>query len=79
MKVYAEVGIGNGTLFSTEFEEGENEYRLPKFVKPLNISGYYIRIWILKRVYVFSTNHGFEITQKDKTKFKFLFGISGTN
>lgn len=79
MKVYAEAGIGNETFFSTEYEEGENEYRVQKFIKPAHVSSYYIRIWIFKTVYVLSTNDGFEITKKSKRKFKFLFGISGTD
>ena len=79
MKIYAEAGIGNETFFSTEYEEGENEYRVPKFEKPKHVFGYYIRIWILKTVYVLSTNDGFEITRKSKNRFKFLFGISGTD
>lgn len=36
-KVFAEMGFGNGTFLSTEFEEVENEYRIPKFVWPTKI------------------------------------------
>ncbi len=76
-KVYAEIGIGNGTFFSTEIEEGESEYRIPKFLKPPKVNGYYLRFWIFKKVFILSTNDGFEITNKDRNKLKILFGISG--
>ncbi len=78
-KVFAEVGFGNDTFFSTEIENGNKEYRIPEFVKPKFIKGYYFRFWIFKRVFILSTNLGFEITKKDRNKLKILFGISGTN
>lgn len=31
-KVFAEIGFGNDTFLSTEFEEENSEYRVPKFV-----------------------------------------------
>lgn len=76
-KVYAEVGIGNGTLFSSEFEEGETEYRVPKFVRPQKVDGYYVRLWVLKTMIVVSTNEGIKVKKKNRNCFKFLFGISG--
>lgn len=76
-KVFAEIGFGNDTFLSTEIEEENNEYRIPKFVKPEKINGYYFRFWIFKKVFIFSTNHGFKIITKDKNKLKILFGISG--
>ncbi len=36
-KVFAEVGIGNETFLSTEYEEGELEYRVPMFAVPATI------------------------------------------
>ena len=76
-KVFAEIGFGNDTFFSTEFEENESEYRVPKFVLPKIIKSFYFRFWINKTVYVLSTNHGFEIKKKDRSKIKILFGIGG--
>lgn len=76
-KVFAEIGFGNDTFLSTEFEEGENEYRVPKFVLPRKIDGFYFRLWLFKSVFILSTNHGFETKKKDKNKLKLLFGISG--
>ena len=76
-KVYAEIGFGNDAFLSTEIEEGNSECRIPKFVKPRKIEGYYFRLWIFKKVFVFSTNNGFKMIAKDRNKFKILFGVSG--
>ena len=76
-KYFAEVGFGNDTFLSTEIEEGDKEYRIPKFIKPHKINGYYLRFWIFKKVFIFSTNHGFEINKKDRNNLKILFGVSG--
>ena len=76
-KVYAEIGFGNETFFSTEIEEGDSEFRIPKLIIPKHITGYYLRFWIFKTVFIFSTNNGFKITKKDRNKIKILFGISG--
>lgn len=78
-KVFIEIGIGNPTFISTEIEEGNKEYRTPKFILPKKIKGLYFRLWICKTVYILSSNNGFKITNKDKNKFKLLFGISGEN
>ncbi|MBI2052384.1 MAG: DUF3977 family protein [Candidatus Sungbacteria bacterium] len=81
-KVFAEIGFGNDTFLSTEFEfekENNNEYRIPKFIKPQKVTGYYFRFWIFKRVFILSTNHGLETVKKNKNKVKILFGVSGTS
>ena len=79
MKVFAEIGLGNGTFLSTEFEEGNSEYRVPKFIVPSKIHGYYFRIWVFKNVFILSTNNGFETKRKDRNRLKLLFCISGEN
>lgn len=76
-KVYAEIGFGNGTFLSTEYEEGENEYRVPKFILPGKILECYVRYWVGKNVYIFSTKQSFKVIKKDRKKFKILFGIGG--
>ena len=76
-KVFTEIGFGNDTFFSTEIEDGNSEYRIPKFIKPQKISGYYFRFWIFKKVFIFSSDNGFRIAKKDKNKFKIPFGING--
>jgi hypothetical protein len=78
-KVFAEIGFGNDTLLSTEIESGDTEYRIPKFIKPKSISGYYVRVWILKTMLVLSTDGGFRMRQRNRNKLKILFGISGHN
>lgn len=39
-KVFAEIGFGNDSFLSTEFEDGEEEYRVPKFIKSKMIYGH---------------------------------------
>lgn len=78
-KVFAEIGFGNDTFLSTEFEEGDTEYRVPKFVLPNKINGFYLRVWLFKYVFILSSNHGFEMKKKDRNKLKILFGIDGEN
>ncbi|WKZ27248.1 MAG: DUF3977 family protein [Candidatus Paceibacterota bacterium] len=75
--LFAEMGIGNGSFFSTEIEEGLNERRVSQFLLPKKISDYYMRIWIWKRVLVISTKDGIKIKAKDIKRFKFLLGIGG--
>ena len=43
MKIFAEIGIGNETFLSTEFEEVDKEYRVPGFIIPKKINGFYFR------------------------------------
>ena len=76
-KVFTEIGIGNKTFLSTEIEEGAEEYRISNFILPKKIKSLYFRLWIFKKVFILSTNHGFEIRNKDRNKIKIIFGISG--
>ena len=76
-KVFTEIGFGNDTFFSTEFEEGKNEYRIPKFIIPNKIEGVYLRFWVFKTMYLLSTDGGFEARKRERNNFKILFGISG--
>lgn len=78
-KVFAEMGIGNGSFFSTEIEEGESECRVPRFVWPEKIVGVYVRIWVGRRVFILSTKEGFVFQKKNRNNFKILLGVSGEN
>lgn len=78
-KVFAEMGIGNESFFSTEFEEEESEYRVPKFIVPEKIRDFYVRFWIGKIVVILSMRDGFKTKKKDLSKRKILFGIGGEN
>ena len=78
-KIFAEVGFGNDTFLSTEIENDDTEYRIPKFIKPKIVEGYYFRIWLFKWVFILSTNSGLKIEKKNKNRIKILFGISGND
>ena len=77
LKIFAEFGIGNSTIFSTEIEKGNLEHRVKGFIIPPKIQGFYIRIWLGKRVYAISTNRFFNTQYKGKNRFKLIFGIEG--
>lgn len=76
-KVFAEMGIGNETFFSTEYEEGEREYRVPTFAVPAKIQEFYVRIWVGANVIVLSTKDGIKRRRKNRKEFKVLLGIGG--
>lgn len=48
-KVFTEIGFGNDTFLSTEIEEGESERRIPSFILPKKIAGFYLRFGYLKK------------------------------
>ncbi len=76
-KVFAEMGIGNGSFLSTEVEEGETEYRVPRFIVPEKILWLYARVWIGRRVFILSTREGFVLQEKNRNNFKVLLGVGG--
>ena len=76
-KVFVELGFGNDSFISTEIEDGTEEYRVARLVMPKKLKSLYFRLWVFKKVFILSTNHGFEVTNKDRNKLKILFGISG--
>ncbi len=78
LKIFSEAGIGNSTFLSTEIEKKELEHRVKGFIIPPKIEGFYIRVWLGKRVYALSSNRFFNTTKKKKIKFKLIFGIEGS-
>jgi hypothetical protein len=78
IKIFAEIGYGNGHICSTEIEKGKLEHRVKGFITPPHLRGVYIRVWISKRVYAISTNRFFNTAKKDKNRFKLIFGIEGS-
>tara|TARA_Y100000310_G_C20590602_1_gene767792 strand:+ start:1069 stop:1314 length:246 start_codon:yes stop_codon:yes gene_type:complete len=78
-EIFAEMGLGNANILSTEIEDGDKEYRVKGFVAPKKIRGIYIRIWLFKKVFILSSLNGFELIRKRKNKFKIIFGIRGTD
>jgi hypothetical protein len=77
LKIFAELGYGNPSFFSTEIEKGKQEKRVSRFVLPSKIEGIYFRFWVGKRVLVLSTKNGFSLNKKGRVKLKILFGIEG--
>lgn len=78
-KIYAEIGFGNESFYQRRLRGGTGEYRIPIFIRPSKIKGLYFRFWIFKKVFILSTNHGFEIVSKNRNRLKILFGIAGEN
>ena len=76
-KVFTEIGFGNPTFLSTEFEQGDKEYRVPRFILPGKIKSVYFRLWLFKSVFILDSQDGFFRQEKDKNKFKILFGVKG--
>jgi hypothetical protein len=74
--VFTEIGFGNKTIFSTEFERRKVEYRNPRLILPKLIKGIYVRMRFFGKEYILSTYDGFKI-KKDKKGFKFLIGLEG--
>ena len=77
LKIFAELGYGNPSFFSTEIEKAEQEKRVSRFVIPPKIEGVYFRFWVGKRVLVLATKNGFSWKKKDRVKLKILFGLEG--
>ncbi len=77
-KVYSEIGFGNESFLSTEFEEGKKEYRVNKFIFPIILKEVYIRLWIFNFTLSISFFEGISFKKKDRFKFKFLLGFGGT-
>ena len=65
-KIYAEIGFGNDTFISTEIEKNDKEYRVAKFLKPQKIEEVYFRLWLFKKVFVFSLPKGISLKKKKK-------------
>ena len=76
-KVYSEIGLGNPSFLSTELEDGNKESRVSKFILPKKIEGVYLRFWIFKKVFIISSKNGIVLQNRDKNKFKILFGVQG--
>lgn len=73
---YFEIGIGNKWLVRTEIELTDDyEFEEKGLLGGLYYISSYFRIWIGKRVYIFDTKEGFKIKNKNKRKFKIIFGV----
>lgn len=73
---YIELGIGNKYLLRTEVElDNDYEFEVKGILGGIRFKSLYFRIWIGKRVYIFDIEEGFKIKNKNKNKFKMIFGI----
>ncbi len=77
-KAFTEIGWGNPSFISTEIEyPNGSEIRQRGFVKFKKMNALYARCWIGKKVFVIDSEQGFNIRQKNRRTFKFVFGVSG--
>ena len=75
MKLYTEVGIGNETFLSTEYEdESGDEYRRNGF-RFASVQSIYLRVWIAHRVIIVDSKEGIKVKTRSRAAFKLLFGI----
>ena len=75
MKLYTEVGIGNETFLSTEYEdESGDEYRRNGF-RFASVQSIYLRVWIAHRVIIVDSKEGIKVKTRNRAAFKLLFGI----
>ncbi|MGE6256988.1 DUF3977 family protein [Heyndrickxia sporothermodurans] len=73
---FIEFGIGNTWLVRTETElEDGTEYEEKGIVGPIKFHSVYFRVWVGRRVYIFSFKDGFKKGTKPRKEFKLIFGI----
>ena len=78
MKKYIEIGFGNTWFIRTEIEDDNgNETEHGGIGHLTKVDGVYLRVWVRQTVYIWSSNEGFKKMRKNRTTFKFLFGIAG--
>lgn len=73
---FIEIGIGNKWFIRTEIELSDGkEFEVKGVVRPISFQSAYIRIWILKTVFILDMKQGFKKVKKNRTTFKLIFGI----
>jgi len=73
---YIEVGLGNTWFIRTETELADGtEYEERGVKGPIKFQSCYIRIWIGKTVFILDSKEGFKRAGKNRSDFKFIFGI----
>lgn len=76
VKIFTEFGIGNASFINTEVEIGDRERRVRGCIR-MRLRAVYGRVWIGQKVYLVSTNKGFQIIQKNRKTFKLILGFEG--
>jgi hypothetical protein len=72
--LYSEIGIGNGSLVSTEIERKKDEVRVNGWMMGV-FRSIYLRLWLGKTVIVIDSVDGLKVTKKSRRKVKILLGI----
>lgn len=72
--IYAEFGIGNAQIASTEVESEKGEVRLNGWhvATPISV---YIRIWVGHLVVILDSREGLKVKSKKHSSFKLLLGV----
>ena len=72
--LYSEIGIGNGSLVSTEIERKGDEVRVNGWAMGV-FRSVYLRLWLGKTVVVIDSVDGLKVKRKSHNRIKVLFGI----
>jgi len=79
-QIYTEIGFGNPSFLSTEIEWPDgHEKRIAGRISGWRVQSAYIRVWVGKIMLVLDIPKGIRLKQKNRNKFKFLLGLSGTS
>lgn len=78
--IFTEIGLDfdnnrYGLGVSTELEYSNYEKRKKGFVK-IKIKEVYLRVWILKYVFILSKKEGIKINKKNRNNLKIVIGLS---
>ncbi|MEG0619222.1 MAG: DUF3977 family protein [Bacilli bacterium] len=78
--IFTEVGLDfdnnkYGLGVSTEIEYSNYEERKKGFVK-INVKEVYLRVWILKSVFILSKKEGMKFNKKNRSNLKIVIGLS---
>ena len=83
MDVFIEYGIDfdnnkYGLGKSIELSDNKKEIRIKKSIKLKIVKGFYIRLWICKKIIILSTfTPILKLQNKSRYNFKIVFGIAG--
>lgn len=73
---FAELGFGNTWLLRTEIELTDGtEFEEKGIIGPLKIHSLYLRVWIVKTIFIVDIEEGFKRIKKDRNKFKMIIGL----
>jgi hypothetical protein len=74
---FIEVGVGNRWIIRTETELNDGtEFEEKGIVGPIMLQTVYIRLWILKTVFILDSKEGYKKMKKNRKAFKLILGIT---